>query len=96
LSGDIEALPDAGKVIIGLGAARLMLRLRGIQGSHLMLQSKYLKARASELEAIQISAEQGRVAGNNSDPTLRSGLGEKDFEAYQRAVAAGGKAAKAA
>jgi hypothetical protein len=70
LSGDIEALPDAGKVIIGLGAARLMLRLRGIQGSHLMPRSKYLKARASELEAIQISAEQGRAAGNISEKPL--------------------------
>jgi pimeloyl-ACP methyl ester carboxylesterase len=73
-----------------------MLRLRGIQGSHLILQSKYLKTRASELEAIQISAEQARAAGNisdkplvvltagkNSDPTLRSGLSARDFEAYQ-------------
>jgi pimeloyl-ACP methyl ester carboxylesterase len=84
-------------VFINLGVARLMLRLRGIQGSHLILQSKYLKTRASELEAIQISAEQARAAGNisekplvvltagkNSDPVLRSGLSERDLEDYQR------------
>jgi len=84
-------------VFINLGVARLMLRLRGIQGSHLILQSKYLRARASELEAIQTSAEQARAGGNisekplvvltagkNSDPTLRSGLSERDLEAYQR------------
>ena len=74
-----------------------MLRLRGIQGSHLIPRSKYLKARASELEAIQISAEQARAAGNisekpllvltagkNSDPTLSIGLDERDFENYHR------------
>jgi pimeloyl-ACP methyl ester carboxylesterase len=84
-------------VFVDLGVARLMLRFRGVQGSHLILQSKYVKARASELEAIQISAEQARAAGNiaekplvvmtagkNSDPALRNGLSERDFEDYQR------------
>jgi hypothetical protein len=56
-----------------------------------------MRARASELEAIQISAEQGRDAGNisekplvvltaakNSDTSLQSRLTERDFEAYRR------------
>ncbi len=84
-------------VFITLGVARLMLRARGIHGSYLILQSKYLKARASELETIQTSAEEARAAGNirekplivltagkNSDAILERGLSERDFEDYQR------------
>jgi pimeloyl-ACP methyl ester carboxylesterase len=84
-------------VFMDLGVARLMLRLRGIHGSYLILQSKYLKARAAELEAIRTSAEQARAvgdinekplvvltAGNNSDPGLRTGLSSRDLEEYQR------------
>jgi len=84
-------------VYIDLGVARILLSVRGIHGSHLILQSKYLKARASELEVIQISAEQARLAdninlkplivltaGKSSDPTLASGLSPRDLEAYQR------------
>jgi pimeloyl-ACP methyl ester carboxylesterase len=85
-------------LFIGLGIGRLMLRARGHdQGSYLILQSKYLQARASELEAIQISARQARDSGNlaakplvvltagkNSDQTLQSGLTPQDFAEWQR------------
>jgi pimeloyl-ACP methyl ester carboxylesterase len=84
-------------VFINLGIARLMLRFRGVQGPYPILQSKYLKARAAELEAIRVSAEQARAAdhisdaplvvltaGRNSDSALNSGLGAGDFEEYRR------------
>ncbi len=84
-------------IFIDLGIARAMLRFQGIQGSYLILQSKYVKARASELEAIQTSAEQARAAGNMSDKplvvltagrtadaSLKSALSARDFEDYQR------------
>jgi hypothetical protein len=74
-----------------------MLRFQGVRGSYLILQSKYVKARASELEAIQTSAEQARdtgnisekplvvlTAGRNSDTSLQSGLSKRDFEDYQK------------
>jgi pimeloyl-ACP methyl ester carboxylesterase len=57
-------------IFIDLGLARAMLRFQGIHGSYLILQSKYVKARASELEAIQTSAEQARAAGNISEKPL--------------------------
>lgn len=84
-------------VYIDLGVARFLLRLKGVQLSHLILQAKYVKARASELEQIQVSAEQARAAGRlggkplivltagrNSDAGLQSGLSRQDFEQYQR------------
>ena len=80
---------------IDLGLARLMLRFRGIQPSHLVLQSKYLKARASELQNIRTSAAQARVsgsildkplvvltAGKNNDVALIGGLSEEDLSRY--------------
>ena len=85
-------------VFIGLGIARLKLRARGRdENLYLILQSKYLRARASELEMIQTSAEQARAAGNisdkplivltggkNSDETLSNGLTKKDFDDFHR------------
>lgn len=84
-------------IFIGLGVARAMLRFQGAQGAYLIVQSKSVKARAAELEAIQISAEQARgaanisekplvvlTAGRNSDTSLQSGLSNRDFEDYQR------------
>ena len=84
-------------IFIDLGIARAMLRFRGIQGAYLIAQSKSVKTRASELEAIQTSAEQARAAGNisdkplvvltagrNSDAGLKKALGDRDFENYQR------------
>ena len=56
-------------LFIDLGIARLMLRARAPRGAsnrpnetYLILQSKYLKARASELESIRISARQAHAA----------------------------------
>lgn len=81
---------------IDLGLARFMLRLRGIEPSHLVLQSKYLKARASELEYIRASAEQATASGNivdkplvvltagkHGDGSLIAGLTEQDYKQYQ-------------
>jgi Predicted hydrolases or acyltransferases (alpha/beta hydrolase superfamily) len=83
---------------VGLGIARLMLRTRGMdQGSYLILQVKYLRARASELENIQVSAEQARTADHISEKPLvvltaaesfdavrSNGLSKPDFEGFQR------------
>lgn len=85
--------------VVGLGIGRLMLRAQGggDDGAYLILQSKYLRARTSELEQIRVSAEQARVAGHisnkplvvltaaeNTDTTLRNGLSKQDFEEFQR------------
>jgi calcineurin-like phosphoesterase family protein len=76
-----------------------MLRAQGDSddGAYLILQSKYLKARTSELREIRVSAEQARVAdhisgkplivltaADNNDAMLSSGLSKQDFDAYQR------------
>ena len=54
---------------IGLGIARVQLHFQGATGdSFLILTSRYLKARASEMESMKVSAEQARAAG---------GIGEK-------------------
>ncbi len=92
-------------LFIELGAARVLLQLRafrgfpgGIEGTtYLILQSKYLKARANELEFIEVSAEQVRAAsdfadkplivltaGKNSDETLMDGLSKRDYEEFNR------------
>jgi hypothetical protein len=85
-------------VFIELGVARVMLMAQGVHGSLLILQSKSVRARASELQEIQISAEQARRAGSlgdkplvvltaavSSDNALRSGLSDEDFNTYQKA-----------
>lgn len=83
---------------IGLGIARLELHARGLdENSYLILQSKYLHARASELENIKVSAEQARAAGHiadkplivltggvNSDQDLANGLTKRDFDDFHR------------
>jgi len=86
-------------VFIDLGVARLMLWSRGTLGeeAYLILQSKYLQARASELEMIKTSAQQARAAGNiadkplivltggkNSDQILSDGLSKQDFDDFHR------------
>lgn len=86
-------------VFIDMGVARLMLQSRGNldENSYLILQSKYLRARASELELIRTSAEQARASGNisakpltvltagkNSDETLSTGLSKQDFDDFHR------------
>lgn len=82
---------------IYLGVARLQLRMHGLEASHLILQSKYLRARASELESIQKSAEQARAAGSlgalplvvltaglNADAGMRQAMSAQELAAYQR------------
>lgn len=84
---------------INLGIARLMLlRAHGLnQYSYLILQTKYLRARASELEEIQVSAQQARAAGHisekplvvltateKSDTILSSGFSRRDYDDFQR------------
>lgn len=53
-----------------LGIARLQLRLQGLEVPPILLQSKYIKARTSELLSIEESAEQARAAGHISDKPL--------------------------
>jgi pimeloyl-ACP methyl ester carboxylesterase len=80
---------------IDLGLARLQLRLKGNEVPSVLLQSKYLKSRASEFENIEVSAEQARRAGNIDekplvvltggkviDPGLKAALSEEDQKAY--------------
>ncbi len=84
---------------VDLGIGRLMLRAQGAQdhAAYLILQSKYLRARASELEQMRVSAEQARAADHisdkplvvltasfNTDTTLSGGLSKQDFEEFQR------------
>ena len=86
-------------VFIDLGFARTMLWSKGALGeeAYLILQSKYLQARASELEMIKTSAQQARAAGNiadkplivltggkDSDQILSNGLSKKDFDDFHR------------
>jgi len=90
---------DTAPFFIGLGIARLMLQSQGGVGryDYLILQSKYLKARASELENIQSSAEEARSAGGMADKplivltsgktlgaTFISGLNEQGTAQFQR------------
>jgi pimeloyl-ACP methyl ester carboxylesterase len=84
--------------VVDLGIGRLMLRAQGEDhGAYLILQTKYLRARASELRQIQVSAEQARAANHisdkplvvltaaeNTDAILSSGLSKQDFEEFQR------------
>ncbi len=85
--------------VVDLGIGRLMLRAQGASGhgDNLILQRKYLRARASELEQMRVSAEQARAADHisnkplmvltaaeNTDTSLSSGLSKQDFEAFQR------------
>lgn len=94
-----ERLAKYSFFVVNLGIGRLMLRAQGAtgDGAYLILQTKYLKARTSELEQIQVSAEQARradhisdkplvvlTAAENTDTTLSSGLSKQDFEEFQR------------
>jgi hypothetical protein len=83
---------------VDLGVGRLMLRAQGAdQGAYLILQRKYLRARASELQQMRVSAGQARAADHisdkplvvltaaeNTDSILSSGLSQHDFEEFQR------------
>lgn len=82
---------------IDLGIARLQLRLRRQQVPPVLLQAKYLKARTSEFENIQVSAEQARTADHIGDKPLvvltasrvidfglKAALSEEDQTAYEQ------------
>jgi len=82
---------------VGLGIARLQFRLQGRQVPPVILQSKYLKARTSEFENIEFSAEQARnadhigdkplvvlTAGRVIDAGLKAALSTEDQVAYQQ------------
>ena len=86
-------------VFIDLGFARMMLWSKGALGeeAYLILQSKYLQARASELKMIKTSAQQARAAGNiadkplivltggkDSDQILSNGLSKQDLDDFHR------------
>ena len=82
-------------VYVGLGIARVQLLIEGIRVAPVILQSKYLRARASEFQNIEVSAEQARAAGHIEDKplvvltggrvidaTLMAMLSEEDQRAY--------------
>lgn len=81
---------------VGLGLARLQLRLEDREVPPVILQSKYLRARASEFQNIEVSAEQARTAGHihekpllvltagrTIDANLKAMLSEEDQRAYE-------------
>lgn len=80
---------------ITFGIARLRFRKGLGPDGYLILQSKYLKARASELKEIQTSAEQARASGmlgnkpllvlaaTQQDEALRDALSQEDFSRFQ-------------
>lgn len=83
-------------IYIDLGIARLQLRFQGHQVPPVLLQSKYIKARASEFCNIEVSAEQARAAGHMTDKllvvltagrpvdtSLKAVLSEQDCGTYQ-------------
>ena len=84
-------------VFVDLGVARWMYGARFGGNAYLILQSKYRRARASELESIKTSAEQARAAGNisdkplivltggkNSGEILSNSLTRQDFDEFRR------------
>jgi len=80
---------------IELGIARLRFRKLLGNNGYLILQAKYLRARAKELEEIQVSAAQARAAGTmgnkplivltgvKQDEALRNALSPEDFARFQ-------------
>src|SRR5262249_50393778 len=81
---------------IDLGIARLQFRLQGQEVPSVILQSKYIQARTSELSNIEVSAGQARAAdhiadkplivltaGRPVDSALRAALSAQDCAAYQ-------------
>ena len=80
---------------IDLGLARLQFGLQGYEVPSVLLQAKYIKARTSELENIEVSAEQARRAGSVDykplvvltggmviDAGLKAALSEEDQRAF--------------
>ena len=74
-------------VFIDLGVARLMLQSRGVlsDSTYRILQQKYVRTRASELESIEVSAEQARAAGGLGNKPLMVLTAGKQAEAIRQA-----------
>ncbi len=77
------------RLYVGLGLARLQLRLEGRQVPPVVLQSKYLKARASEFENIEVSAEQARIADHIHDKPLLVLTAARTIDAGLKAMLSG-------
>jgi pimeloyl-ACP methyl ester carboxylesterase len=89
--GQAEMMPPQ----ITFGIARLRFRKKLGPDGYLILQSKYLNARASELKEIRTSAEQARASGTlgnkplvvltgtQQDEALRGALSPADFTRFQ-------------
>ena len=73
---------------IELGIARLRFRKLLGADSYLILQSKYLKARTSELEQIEISGTQAHAAGMIGDKPLIVLTGVQQDDALKKALSA--------
>lgn len=81
---------------INLGIARVRFRKLLGEDGYLILQAKYLKARASELQKIQTSAAQARASGIignkplivltgvKQDDALKNALSPEDFIRFQQ------------
>ena len=74
-------------VFIDLGVARLMLQSRGLlsETTYRILKNKYVRTRASELESIEVSAEQARAAGGLGNKPLMVLTAGKQAEAIRQA-----------
>jgi pimeloyl-ACP methyl ester carboxylesterase len=84
--------------LVGLGIARFMLWRQGnVDEYTYLIQPKWLRARANELEMIKVSAQQARAsdnmsgkplavvtAGKNSDQILVNGLSKQDLDDFYR------------
>ena len=80
---------------ISLGIARLRFEKQLGPYGYLILRSNYIKARASELQEIQTSAEEARAAGTfgnkplivltgvQQDDSLKNALSPEDFASFQ-------------
>ncbi len=81
---------------LNLGIARFQLWLNHMEVPPVLLQTKYIRARTSELENIEVSAEQARmsgsidtkplmvlIAGKVIDNSLKSVLSEADQKIYE-------------
>ena len=84
--------------LVGLGIARFTLWRQGnVDEYTYLIQPKWLRARANELEMIKVSAQQARgsdnvsgkplvvvTAGNKSDQILVNGLSKQDLDDFYR------------
>ncbi|HEY3835441.1 MAG TPA: alpha/beta hydrolase [Bryobacteraceae bacterium] len=84
-------------LLIDFGITRLQLQMQGLRVPTVLLQTKYLKARSSEFQNIEVSAEQARSAGHLEnkpllvltaakviDASLKAALSDQDQRNYQQ------------